>query len=83
VGQRPEHGRVPLPAVDRQVPGLRGHVVQLCHGDRLVDGLLGHQAVGRPLAAGDRDQSRRGDQDLVLARQLGRVLGRLVQHERP
>ena len=44
-------------------------------GDGLVDGVLGHDAVGRPLAAGDDDEAGHRVRDDVLARQLRGLVG--------
>ncbi|GIV59844.1 MAG: hypothetical protein KatS3mg043_0933 [Rhodothermaceae bacterium] len=72
LGQRPEGGGVDVPAV--QVKGFR-HTrafVQVSQHGRLVDGVLGHLAVGGPLAAGDGDEPRAGDVERVVPRDLGR-----------
>jgi len=47
-----------------------------------VDHALRHATIGRQLAAGDRQQAIRLDQDLVAARDLGRLLALLMQ-QRP
>mmetsp|Transcript_7542 Transcript_7542/g.23849 ORF Transcript_7542/g.23849 Transcript_7542/m.23849 type:complete len:417 (-) Transcript_7542:382-1632(-) len=68
----------------RDAAGLDGRLQLGRHLDRLVDGVLCHLAVGRPLSAGDRDELAVDDIDDVVARQLLRVVGvRLwVAHER-
>ena len=41
--------------------------------DRAVDHVLGHLAVGRPLAAGDGDQARRRETTIVWSRESAAV----------
>ena len=43
--------------------------------DRRVDGVLGHDAVGRVLAAGDQDEARHGHDDGVLAGEPAGLVG--------
>ena len=50
--------------------------------DHHVDGVLGHLAVGRELAAGDGDDARLGAGDLVPAREVGGATARRRLHER-
>ena len=46
------------PAVDPEILGHTGVLVQSGHQQGLVDGVLGHLPIGRPFAAGDGHQTR-------------------------
>ena len=61
--------------------GRAGQAVEVL--DDLVDGVLRHLAVGRELAAGDRDHARVGPGDPVAPRQVGGAPARRRLHERP
>ncbi len=54
-------------AVDGQVVGTAGALVERAEGDGVVDAILGHVAVGGPLAAGDGEQPVVVDVDDVVA----------------
>jgi hypothetical protein len=47
---------LPGPTMDLQMLGFAGAFLQAGHGLRLLDGVLGHLAIGRPFAARDRQQ---------------------------
>ena len=58
-------------AVEPEVDGRRRALRQAGDEGRAVDRVLAHPPVGGPLAAGDGDQARGGDEDRVVARQVG------------
>ncbi len=68
------------PAVQAQVGGTRRPLLEAGHRRRLVHGVLGHLAVGGPLAAGDGDQPRGRDGQGVVAGQRRRVLALALGH---
>ncbi len=71
VPQREEAGR----ADERNAIGARGRHRLVESAGRFIDGLSGHDAVRRELAARDHHQAGSGPADGVLARQLRRRLG--------
>ena len=66
---------------DRPLGALRRPCAQDL-GDDLVDGIGGHVAVGRELAARDRDDAARGAVDVVATGEIGGPARRCGLHER-
>ena len=66
---------LPAPAMDLQVLGFAGALLQAGHGLCLIDRIFGHHAISRPFAAGDRQQPGAGDQDGVVAGKGCRAFG--------
>ena len=62
-------------AQQRQVGGAAGAGLEPTVGDQGVEGVLGHPAVGRQLAADDRGDAGGGGEDRVTARQVGGRVG--------
>ena len=52
------------------------------HCFRLIYGVLGHLSIGRPLAAGDGQQSGVGDQNRMIAGQGGGAFSVANLHQR-
>jgi len=60
-------------SVDGQIGGARGHGFEAADFFRLVNDVFGHPPVGRPFAAGNRDQAAGADRDRVVARERRRA----------
>ena len=71
------------PTVDLQMAGPTGTLIQPCQCFGLIDGVLRHFSIRRPLAAGNGQQAGVGDQNCVVSGQRGCVPGVSHLHQRP